>query len=420
MTVRILRLVILLLLVLTTGVVLPGREGPTMEPAGKLELAGHVRILRLSGTPYEMGLRQGTLLRASIRKLVSEYLYGHLVQVSRAQHFWMLLQSQLVEPLLPVAVRSELHGIADGAGLSYRDVLLLNSVPDQLALAHTLPDSSLLRGVFAPSMPVTGSLSLCTSFVGWGGSTDHGELLLGHSLESPESDILSDHLVILVRWPETANATVGIGLAGSVGIWAGMNEQSLAVTLASSPSVDVRPVGLPLSILLRLALETNGDLDTLIGELVSADRQYGGNVIVADGKAPLAAAVELSAHEYAIFEASGQDHLARTNHFVDSELSLTQQVALEDSVRLASQARLERVTAWMARNRGWIGVDKALALLLDFDSRSGAELSDVSTLQSILLVPADASLWLATGGDGSAGTFIQLTFEDLARSGLRR
>ena len=61
--------------------------------------------------------------------------------------------------------------------------------------------------------------------------------LLGHSLESAEGDVLRDRLVLVVRQPKSTGATVGMGLAGSVGTWAGMNEQSLAVTLASSPSV---------------------------------------------------------------------------------------------------------------------------------------------------------------------------------------
>lgn len=178
MPVRILRLLSLLLLVLLAGAVVPGSRVPTLVPGGSVETAASIRIVRLSGTPYEMGLQQGVLLRDSIRELVSRYLYGRMVGDSGAQHFWLLVQSRLTEPLLPASIRSELHGVADGAGLSYRDVLLLNTVPDQLALAHTLPDASLLRRLFSPSLPLTGSPSLCTLFVGWDSSTEQGELLL--------------------------------------------------------------------------------------------------------------------------------------------------------------------------------------------------------------------------------------------------
>lgn len=334
----------------------------------------------------------------------------------------MLLQSRLNERLLPDGIRSELRGIADGAGLSYRDVLLLNTVPDQLALAHTLPDASLLRRLFSASLPVTGSLSLCTSFVGWGDATDQGELLLGHSLESAERDVLRDQLVLFVRQPEATLATVGIGLSGSVGIWAGMNEQSLVVTLASSPSVDVEMVGQPLPVLLRVSLESQGDLDALAGSLVSAERQYGGNVIAADGKAPRAVAIELSAHQHALFEgATSGDQMARTNHFVDTELSPTQGGALDPAVSLASQERLDRVMAWMERNRGWIGVEKALAMLADVSSWPAAERAETGTLQSILFVPGDGALWLAQSGDCATGTFVQLTWAELVeRTASRR
>ncbi len=411
--VTLVRLLTLLALVLTAGAIVPGERSPISRGAGSLETVGTVRVVHLSGDPYEMGLQQGRLLSESIRELVSQYLYGRLVK-SGAQHFWMLVQSRLTEPRLPPSIRSELHGIADGAGLSYRDVLLLNTVPDQLALAHTVPDASLLRGLFSPSLPLTGSLSLCTSFVGWGSATDNGQLLLGHNVENAEGDVLRDQLVLVVRQPRSSAATVSLGLAGSVGIWAGMNERSLAVTLASSPSVDVKSVGQPLPILLRMSLETSGDLETLVGSVVSADRQYGGNVIAADGKAPRAVAIELSAHQYALFDGAAHGgELVRTNHFVDSELSITQASAVDDGVKRASQERLGRVTDWMERNNGWIGVDKALAQLLDVSSWPEAGRTDSRTLQSILFVPADACLWLAQDAHSSPGTYSRLTFDEL-------
>ena len=201
MLIRLVKILTLLFLVMAAGTV-PGPRNPVSEPAGIIETVGATRILRLSGTAYEMGLQQGRLLRDPIRGLVSDYLYGHIVGDLGAQHFWMLVQSRLTEPVLPVSIRSELHGIADGAGLAYRDVLLLNTVPDQIALAHTLPDASLLPRLFSPSLPVTGSLSLCTSFVSWGSATNEGTLLLGHSLESAEGDVLRDRLVLVVRQPK--------------------------------------------------------------------------------------------------------------------------------------------------------------------------------------------------------------------------
>ncbi len=86
---------------------------------------------------------------------------------------------------------------------------------------------------------------------------------------------------------------------------------------------------------------------------------------------------------------------------------------MDDGVKRASQERLDRVTDWMERNNGWIGVDKALAQLLDVSSWPEAGRTDSRTLQSILFVPADACLWLAQDAHSSPGTYSRLTFDEL-------
>jgi hypothetical protein len=315
----------------------------------------------------------------------------------------------------------EMQGIADGAGLSYKDVLLLNTVPDLLALTYGLPAWNLSSTLFstakrsatilqstvsrhasggAVSRPQDDGTLSCATFAVWGSATTGGGLLVGHNLDSAEADLLGHYLLVAVRQPSQGNAFVSAGLMGMVGVWTGMNEEQVTVTLSSSPSVDVASSGQPLPFVLRRVLEHAGDLTEALHTLLAADRLYGGNVVLGDGKAPEAIAVELSAHRHAVFEGDSESEpLARTNHFLDPDLELAQRDVLSEQERVASEARLDRWQALLEFNKGWMGSDKGLALMRDeHDARfNKGMVYGPYALQSVLFCPERLTLWVAQG-----------------------
>lgn len=374
------------------------------EP-GRLERVGGLSLAYLHGDPYEMGLQQGALLRVELRSLVLEYLYRRLVLQEEIGHFLLLSQARLVDKELPWHLRSEMRGIADGAGLAYQDVLLLNTMLDLQALGHKLPSWGLFPALFSGSgsRPTAGLSSFCSSFAGWGSATAEGRLLVGHNLDCAAPDPLQHYLLITVRRPSQGNASVAFGLVGGVGAWAGMNAERLAVTLSSSPSCDVLSSGQPLPFLLRQVLESTGDIRSALRLIVSAPRLYGGNVILADGKAPSAVVLELSARQHALFEGRADGGLLlRTNHFLASELKPTQQAATSGEEQAWSEARLERLSAMLESNEGWIGVEKALAFLVDARSAFSSYSRGPAALYSILLVPGECQAWIAASSNPHA------------------
>ena len=393
----------------------PPRLVPTLAPqrTGRLERIGGMYVAYLQGNPYEMGLQQGALLRSELRDLVQDYLYGRLVAEHGARHFWLLSQARLLDRDVPDQLRQEMQGIADAAGLSYQEVLLLNTTPDLTALTRKTPSWGLFPALFSNTsqgVPAARS-SLCAAFAGWGDATADGELLVGHNLEGAESDLLQRYLALTVRQPSQGDAFVSLGLVGTVGVWAGMNAEKITVALSSSPSVDVSARVQPLPFLLREVLEDGGNLTEAVNRLLSAERLYGGNVILGDGKAPQGVALELSAHRHALFEADpGGDLVLRTNHFLDSELALAQQHVLSAQERAASEARLERLQNALESNRGWIGTDKALAFLESIGTSSSGT-PGIDTLQSVLLNPGRLTIWIGQGNGGAgAASYVRLDF----------
>jgi hypothetical protein len=381
-----------------------------------------------------MGLQQGTLLREPLRELVREYLYERIVLERGTVHPWLLTYARLLEREVPSDLSREMQGIADGAGLSYQDVSLLNTIPDLLALTYGLPSWELSPSLLSSAKqsavitqsplrrPTDGGILSCATFAAWGRATVGGGLFVGHNLDSAEAGLLGRYLSVVVRRPSQGNAFAAVGLMGTVGVWTGMNEEEVTVTLSSSPSVDLASNGQPLPFLCRRVLESAGDLTEALDVFLSANRLCGGNVVLGDGKVPEAIAVELSAHRHAVFEADTEsDLLARTNHFLDPGLALTQRDVLSEQERAASEAHLDGLQSLLELNRGRIDPDKGLTLLRDdrgagyhTGSPSGGTVYQPATLQSVLLYPEGLTIWVAqVGGTTRPESYVHLALTSM-------
>ncbi len=116
---RVIRCVFLLLIVLAILAPVPRlRPVQAPNPTGNLEQVDGVSIIHLQGDPHEMGLQQGTLLRDSLRELVRDYLYGHIIADCGASRFGLLNQARLLDKEVPDDLCREMQGIAEGANLS--------------------------------------------------------------------------------------------------------------------------------------------------------------------------------------------------------------------------------------------------------------------------------------------------------------
>lgn len=148
----------------------------TEEPVGVTR-----EVVHLHGDGYQRGLQHGTKLKWRIRafytKLLTVALYpnlgreqpaiaGFLTHYQEPQYqggkfsYQLLVEmAKSVEPLLPQDVREEMRGIADGSGLTYDEVMVLNTFADTVlavrAIAATL---KLSRGPRLQSVQFLGKL----------------------------------------------------------------------------------------------------------------------------------------------------------------------------------------------------------------------------------------------------------------------
>ena len=280
-----------------------------------------VSVLYLRGRPYEMGYQQGVLLRQEIRGRV-ESLYGELI--SDPLPLPLLLQeARGLE--IPDEFREEMLGLAQGAGVSYTDILLLNSWPQLVARPRSDEALNELLTTFQPWFPPHVELRFSTSdepasrwvtlsprttFALFGEATKSGSLFHG-----VEGDMGLERVLLILYEPEVGNAFVSLSEPGTVGVNIGLNEEKISVAQLDVPSLDSSLRGVPLPFTLRQALQYSGDLPQALRIIASAPRTGGANVVIGDGKPASAAALELSVHRHALFEAQ-DDYVVRTDHFL--------------------------------------------------------------------------------------------------------
>lgn len=383
---------------------------------GRLEDREGLRVLHLSGSPYEMGYQHGVLLRQEIRSAIRWRIYEQLVSNKQVSHLWLLRVARHVNSFLAPSYREEMRGLADGAGIAYSDVLLLNSFNDLTSQA--LPGQA-VRGLvfslyppFIPpltqdevvragdsspatnSVPSVGSLSLRGSFASFGSATEEGKLLQGLVFASPQ--LSPQGVLFIVYRPRAANSFLALAWPGAVGVTMGLNEEKISVAQLASPSQDASLEGVPMSFLLREVLEYAGNIPGALKVVASGERTGGHNVVIGDGKPADAQAIECSAHLYTVLEAE-DDMVLRTNHYLNPALSETQQLSPGDDYR-SSQTCFDRMYEALAAVHGRLNLDRAMDVLTDACASEREELAagEREILIGAVIASSDLEVWMAS------------------------
>ncbi|MCX8043621.1 MAG: C45 family autoproteolytic acyltransferase/hydrolase [Desulfobacterota bacterium] len=198
---------------------------------GELTTVNGIRVLRLSGTPYEMGYAHGALLAEDIVMLLEEYMLGTLVDVDNYSRTRLLLQRYTH---MPPAYWVELQGMYDGM----RDVLgsegLYSKKLHGLFQPVDLFAWNMVPEIFRLYFSSRGDVQACSSISGWGAGTSDGRLVFARNLEfgSP-GDVLEQTPLIIAYKPcgLFRHAWVSITWPGYIGCLTGMNEAGIGAAL---------------------------------------------------------------------------------------------------------------------------------------------------------------------------------------------
>ncbi len=241
---------------------------------GWLEEQDGIKILHLNGSYYNMGYQHGLLLKDEINANFNAFCNWI---VEKGYTYEELAQRwNIMEPLLPQCYIDEMNGMADASGLSFENISVLN-VGFYLVVN-------------------------CGSFAVWGNSTTDGMLYHARShdfsikIKDPNTGkYLVENQVIIIRKPIDQYSSVSPVAAGMIRTSDGFNEKEIAAGMLSSWTNDETYNGICIGFRIRMVLDFASSINEAI-DILTTNKTLGYNVIVSDGKIPIAYAVETTAN----------------------------------------------------------------------------------------------------------------------------
>jgi isopenicillin-N N-acyltransferase-like protein len=220
---------------------------------GALGIAGmgedKIHILKVWGTPYEMGKAHGMLMK----KEITEHLPNLIrIMVEKSGQPVSLLDEvyKTTKPFIPERFIEEMRGIADATGLPLNDVIRANLIGE--------------AGEWH-----------CSLFGAWGKATAaDGHLYQLRSLDYETRANIQNHPVMVVYFPDNGHPYANITWAGVVGCISGISSERLAISeIGDDYDKDNDSfAGIPFMFLLRDILQFDKSLDAAINRVNNASR----------------------------------------------------------------------------------------------------------------------------------------------------
>jgi hypothetical protein len=358
-------------------------------------------MVRLEGSPAEIGFQHGYLLAPEIEDTIKDVAIESAHDEKRDWEFFRGTARDVFWPRIEREYREELTGIVEG--LHARNAKL--DIWDVVALNAWLEQSYYDRSIEAGGAQGA-SAEHCSAFVATGGYTRDGRIVIGHNNWTSYSSGERWNIVFDIA-PERGNRILMDGMAGMIhsGDDFGVNSAGIVVTETTiSGFRGFDPNGVPEFVRARKAMQYANSIDDFVRIMKDGNNGgYANNWLVADRKNGEIASLELGLKNVAL-------QRTKDGFFVGSNLPEDPKLIAEETNydpadrNLSPNARHQRWLDLMARNKGKIDVAAGRNFLADhYDSFEGKFDPDERTLCGhIDLSPRGVSSWW--GPYGLAGT----------------
>ena len=322
---------------------------------GFLEEVDGYRVLHVKGSPYEMGFQHGALLKDDIKELV-RFLFDVKAKELKIEVAGMKVQPD-AKAIIAIIARSqrkyvpprffeELQGVADGAGMTVEEITVANFIPEMF---H------------------------CSGFAISGSATKDGTLYHGRILDYGCDWRLQDHAILTVAEPDGKIPFVNVTYSGFIGSVTGMNAKHVSIGEMGGAGRG-HWAGVPMSFLVRMALEEADDLDEAIAIFRDNPRTCEYYYVIADGKSGKAVGMEAHWNRFNVVR-MGEEH-PRLPH------------AVPDAVLLSAGDRYEELAKRVKAGRGQFTAESARALM-------ARPVAMKSNLHSVLFETRSTRMWVA-------------------------
>lgn len=267
------------------------REGE-VGPA-TLRYVEHVPVMKLYGTPEDIGEQAAKLLGDAGTKAVRRYLDTILIGPLRSL---VMTQSRVMEKHTPERYLREMRAFAAHSPLTYDEVLLINTFADIKKMIR------------------------CTTIAAAAKHNPAGRPLLGRNFDFPSFGFAHRYGLVIVVHPKGKRAFASVGHPGIVGTHSFMNADGLAGAVmevfTGKPKFNAK--AMPALMLYRRVAEDCGTVDAALDVLREAPRCSSNNLILQTGDST-AALAEFTVREFAV-RRPDDGLLFGTNHHRSKEL----------------------------------------------------------------------------------------------------
>jgi len=349
------------------------RPRPSSRPIPPLSEMGGVKVLVLEGDAEKRGRLQGTLLKDEIRRIVKKYVYGFLYPHMGGRDIVRVV-AESAEEFIGEEMKTEMKAMAEAAGVSYKDLLVLNAHVD--------------------------SLSAACSTVAVTAKATSDKPLLARNLDWPAPPDLNGLAVFVVVRAPGKKSYANYTYPGFLGVLTGLNSEGVAVSMNVSASKDAARMCTPTPLILREALQKAKSAQEFLVELKSK-RRCSGFIITAIDARSGGGVIEYTASQTSIRKPK-HEVLASTNHFLSSPMKKLQMGSTKNS-----RARLKVLKNAATFIEGTpLGLNDLKGALIK------APVFNRQTLMSVIVSPAEGWFDLWQRGD-EASTFLRIQAKKL-------
>ena len=343
------------------------RDGKTWLGQSWVTRREGLLVVRLKGSPFEMGYASGTLLTKEMHTLENEFLTmirGYVPEQWKLNvlHNYVLFHNRHLSDFVPLAYREQIHGVIRGCPDIHPE---LGDYYNRMLNYHAAHDVSYLM-IDNPLVSRAG----CTAFGAWGGATEGGHLLTGRNFDWEAAEVFSRDRVVILSEPDGGIPFVSLAWASMAGVVSGLNRAGVSVTINGAPSSLPSGTATPVAMVARDVLQKARNLNEAL-EIIRSAKVFVSTLWLvgsrADGKFIV---VEKTPERTNVREPEG-DTIVSANHF--QTLGLTNDARnvsyLEEAT---STPRYQRMTELLAGARGKLGAARAAEILRDEKLPGGA------------------------------------------------
>lgn len=376
---------------------------------------GDLRILYLTGTPFEIGFANG--------KLTADLMYqqeAELMQLMHARIPWAAGRLAIkvyatwftrnLPQAIPIEYQEEIYGLSKGCrdinpdlGPYYHRLMNYHAAHD---LSHLFMDSVLL--------------SRCTAFGAWGDATENGHMLTGRNFDWEAARAFEKERVLVFFRPEKGLAFLSLSWGGMVGAVSGMNEAGISVTINGANGKPPSRVGTPTSIVVRQVLQYAGNLDEAVAIVSNAHVFVSEHFLIGSQSDNRFVVIEKTPAQTAVREGSNSVIIC-SNHFITkTQQSIPEN--LEYMIEGTSLSRYDRMLELVNLAWGRLTPEETLSILRDRKLPGGAfpgnghrgTINALIATHAVIMDLTDGVFWAATPPH-QLGPFLAFRFEDFEK-----